>query len=147
MNEPAEDQLLVFVVHKHQATTLHYDFRLEIGGVMPSWAIPKGPTLDPHLKRLAMPTTDHTLEYRHFEGVLEEGQYGAGAVMVWDEGTYTPEREQVKGVLEEVTERAEAEAVMRQGLAAGMLKFRLYGHKLQGSFALIRTQGLGKKES
>ena len=147
MNESPENQPLVFVVHKHQATTLHYDFRLEIGGVMPSWAIPKGPTLDPQLKRLAMPTTDHTLEYRHFEGVLEEGQEGAGPVMVWDEGTYIPEREIAKGVLEAVHERAEAEVVMQQGLAAGQLKFRLEGHTLQGSFALVRTRGFGKKES
>ena len=146
MNEQQDNQRLVFVVHKHQATTLHYDFRLEIGGVMRTSAIPKGPTLDPRLKRLAMPTTDHALEYRHFEGVFEEGQYGAGPVMVWDEGTYTPEREKAKGVREVVTERAEAEAEMQQGLAAGMLKFRLYGQKLQGSFALIRTRGLGKKE-
>ncbi len=147
MSKQQENQRLVFVVHKHQATTLHYDFRLEIGGVMPSWAIPKGPTLDPHLKRLAMPTTDHTLEYRHFEGVLEEGQYGAGPVMVWDEGTYTPERETAKGMREEINDREAAEAALQQGIAAGMLKFRLYGHKLQGSFALIRTRGLGKKES
>src|SRR5260370_41323420 len=87
MKSTADNQKLVFVVQKHQATTLHYDFRLEIGGVMPSWAIPKGPTMDPHLKRRAMPTTDQTLEYRRFEGVLEEGQYGAGPVMVWDEET------------------------------------------------------------
>lgn len=140
MNEQPEQQRLVFVVHKHQATTLHYDFRLEIGGVMPSWAIPKGPTLDPHVKRLALPTTDHTLEYRHFEGVLEEGQYGVGPVMVWDEGTYVPERATAKGVREEVTERAAAEAELQKGLAAGMLKFRLYGSKLHGSFALIRPQ-------
>ena len=73
MFEQPESQRLVFVVHKHQATTLHYDFRREISGVMPSWAIPRGPTLDPHLKRLAMPTTDHALEYRHFEGVLPRG--------------------------------------------------------------------------
>ena len=111
--ETPENERLVFVVHKHQATTLHYDFRLEIGGVMRTSAIPKGPTLDPQLKRLAMPTTDHSLEYRHFEGVLEEGQDGAGPVMVWDEGTYTPEREMSKGVLEAVHERAEAEALMR----------------------------------
>lgn len=147
MNEQPENERLVFVVHKHQATTLHYDFRLEIGGVMPSWAIPKGPTLDPQLKRLALPTTDHTMEYRHFEGVLEEGQEGAGPVMVWDEGTYIPEREIGKGVLEAVHERAEAEAVMQKGLTAGQLKFRLSGHKLQGSFALVRTRGFGKKES
>lgn len=147
MSEQGESERLLFVVHKHKATTLHYDFRLEIGGVMPSWAIPKGPTLDPQLKRLAMPTTTHTLEYRHFEGVLDEGQEGAGPVMAWDEGTYTPQREIGKGVLEEVTERAEAEVVMQQGLAAGQLKFRLYGHKLQGSFALVRTRGFGKKES
>lgn len=131
MNETPETERLVFVVHKHRATTLHYDFRLEIGGVMPSWAIPKGPTLDPQLKRLAMPTTDHTLDYRHFEGVLEEGQEGAGPVMVWDEGTYIPEREIGKGVLEAVNERTEAEVVMQQGLAAGQLKFRLHGHKLR----------------
>ena len=147
MSEQLENQPLVFVVHKHQATTLHYDFRLEIGGVMPSWAIPNGPTLDPQLKRQASPTTDHQLSYRHFEGVLEECLEGAGPVMVWDEGTYTPQREIGKGVLEEVTERAEAEALMQQGLAAGQLKFRLEGQKLQGSFALVRTRGFGKKES
>src|SRR5215831_12348906 len=121
MHTNTSSERLVFVVQKHQATTLHYDFRLEIGGVMPSWAIPKGPTLDPHLKRLALPTTDHALDYRHFEGVLEEGQYGAGPVMVWDEGTYTPERETAKGVWEDITERAEAEAAMQVGLAAGTL--------------------------
>lgn len=144
-NNPLER--LVFVVQKHKATSLHYDFRLEVDGVMPSWAIPKGPSLDSSVKRLAMPTGDHPLEYRHFEGVIGEDQYGAGPVMVWDEGTYTPEREIRKGVRQEITDRKEAETAMREGLQAGDVKFHLYGKKLQGSFALVRTRGFGKKES
>lgn len=138
---------LVFVVHKHKATSLHYDFRLEIGKVMPSWSIPKGPTMDPEMKRLAMLTTDHTLEYRHFEGVIPEGSYGAGPVMLWDEGTYFPEIEIQKGVRQEIHERKKAEEVMQEGLKKGELKFRLFGKKLQGSFALIKTRGFGKKDS
>lgn len=141
------DERLVFVVQKHKATTLHYDFRLEVDGVMPSWAVPKGPSLDSSVKRLAMPTEDHPLEYRHFEGVIGEDQYGAGPVMVWDEGTYTPEREVSKGIWQEITNRDEAETAMREGLRAGNVKFRLYGKKLQGSFALVRTRGFGKKET
>jgi len=133
----------VFVVQKHLATALHYDFRLEIGGVMPSWAIPKGPTLDPGVKRLAMPTGPHDLEYRKFEGIIEKGNYGAGTVMVWDEGTYTPEVEVHKGVRALVKARGEAEETAEAGLRDGILKFTLYGKKLQGSFALIRTRGLG----
>jgi len=137
----------VFVVQKHRATTLHYDFRLEIGGVMASWAIPKGPTLDSGVKRLAMPVPDHPLEYRHFEGVLEEQQAGAGAVMIWDTGTYTAEHEVSKGVRRDVPDRAEAEAVMRKALEDGNVKFRLHGTKLRGSFALVRTRGFGGKVS
>jgi len=144
-NNPFER--LVFVVQKHKATTLHYDFRLEVDGVMPSWAIPKGPSLDSSVKRLAMPTEDHPLEYRHFEGVIGEDQYGAGPVMVWDEGTYTPEREVRKGVWQEITRRNEAEAAMREGLQVGNVKIRLYGKKLQGSFALVRIRSFGRQES
>jgi bifunctional non-homologous end joining protein LigD len=136
---------LVFVIHKHHATSLHYDFRLEIGGVMPSWSIPKGPTLDNTLKRLAMPTTDHQMEYRHFEGVIPEGSYGAGPVMIWDEGYYIPEIEVAKGVRKAIDERSEGEKVMREGLEKGEIKFILYGKKMHGSFALVKTKGWGPK--
>ena len=138
---------LDFVVQKHKATTLHYDFRLEVNGVMRSWVIPKGPSLDSSVKRLAMPTEDHPLEYRHFEGVIGEDQYGAGPVMIWEEGTYTPEREVRKGIWQEIMNRNEAETAMLEGLLAGNVKFRLYGKKLQGSFALIRIRGSNKQES
>lgn len=138
---------LVFVVHKHKATSLHYDFRLEIGGVMPSWAIPKGPTLDSDVKRLAMPTTDHTMEYRHFEGVIPQGSYGAGPVMIWDEGYYIPEVEISKGVRKGITDREEGEKVMREGMQKGEIKFILHGKKLKGSFALVKTRGWGPKNS
>ena len=114
---------------------------------MPSWAIPKGPTLDSSVKRLAVFTSDHPLSYRRFEGVISQGEYGAGSVIVWDEGTYTPEVERDEGIWEEITERSAAEEVMRKGLQEGRLLFRLYGTKLQGSFALIRVRGFRGKES
>lgn len=138
---------LVFVVQKHKATSLHYDFRLEISGVMPSWSIPKGPTLDSKVKRLAMVTGDHDLEYRHFEGVIPGGSYGQGTVMIWDEGKYWPEEELENGARREITNMPEAENAMAMGLAEGILKFRLYGKKLNGSFALVRTKGLKGKEA
>ncbi len=138
---------LLFVVHKHKATSLHYDFRIEIGGVMPSWSIPKGPTLDSGVKRLAMPTSDHDLEYRRFEGTIPGGRYGAGAVMIWDEGTYVPEIEVSRGVRQATRSRPEAERVAAEEKHAGNLKFILYGKKLKGSFALVRTAGLNGKES
>lgn len=148
MSRKREQGLFAFVVHKHKATSLHYDFRLEIDGVMPSWSVPRGPTLDPAVKRLAMPTGDHDLEYRHFEGVITEGNYGAGPVMIWDEGTFNPELEVGKGIRREVTDRTEAEEVARSGLRDGNLKFRLYGKKLRGSFALARTRGFsGAKDA
>ena len=138
---------LVFVVQKHKATALHYDFRLEIGNVMPSWSIPKGPTLDNTVRRLAMVTGDHELEYRHFEGIIPKGEYGAGVVMIWDEGTYRPEVEVEKGVRYEITEISKAQDVAAKSLKEGNLKFRLYGKKLQGSFALVRTKGLKAKDA
>jgi bifunctional non-homologous end joining protein LigD len=137
---------LKFVIQKHDTTRLHYDFRLEIGGTMPSWSIPKGPTLDPKQKRLAMETTDHDLEYRNFEGTIPEGRYGAGSVMIWDQGTYIPEKEISKGVRKEV-KGIKGEKVMEQGLKNGEIKFFLNGKKLQGSFALVKTKNFGPKNS
>lgn len=138
---------LVFVIHKHDATSLHYDLRLQIGKVMPSWAVPKGPSLDNSVKRLAMETTDHPMDYRKFEGVLPEGSYGAGPVMIWDEGEYQAEREIVKGVREIIKDNEEGNVVMKEGLRKGELKFHLNGKKLQGSFALVKTHGFGPKNS
>ena len=134
----------LFVIHKHKATQLHYDFRLEIGTVMPSWSIPKGPSLDPKLRRLAMVTTDHNIDYRNFEGIIEAG-YGAGTVMIWDEGTYNPEKMISKTERVEVFDKKEGEQVLKDGLKKGEIKFRLYGKKMQGSFALVKTRGFGGK--
>ncbi len=132
---------LAFVVQRHAATALHYDFRLEVDGVMPSWAIPKGPSLDNTVKRLAMQTEDHPLDYRHFEGVIPKGEYGAGPVMIWDEGWYLPEIEIEKGLRKEIIDKAEGEKVMREDLEKGEVKIFLYGKKLKGSFALVKTRG------
>jgi bifunctional non-homologous end joining protein LigD len=121
---------LRFVIQKHAASHLHYDFRLEFDGVLKSWAIPKGPSLDSSVKRLAMAVEDHPLDYRTFEGNIPAGNYGAGTVMIWDEGTYTV----ADGLSQVETERR-----MAMGLASGKLTFQLQGHKLQGEFALIRT--------
>ena len=136
-----------FVIHYHKTVRPHYDLRLEIGGAMPSWAIPKGPTLDPTVKRLAMETTEHSMEYRNFEGIIPEESYGAGPVMIWDEGTYEAEHEIEKGVREKVTAPQEAEHVMKHGLQGGEIKFMLHGKKLKGSFALVKTRGFGPKNA
>ncbi|WP_146620461.1 DNA polymerase ligase N-terminal domain-containing protein [Streptomyces sp. Amel2xB2] len=115
-----------FVVQIHDATTTHFDFRLEVDGVLKSWSVPKGPSADPREKRLAMPTEDHPLEYREFEGVIPSGEYGAGPVIVWDEGTYRPLSEDFAHALER-----------------GHATFWLDGGKLHGGWALTRFRGGG----
>src|SRR5438128_8886097 len=117
---------LEFVVQKHRATALHYDFRLEHEGAMLSWAIPKGPAPDPSIKRLAMMTEPHPMDYNAFEGVIPEGEYGGGTVMIWDRGTWEPEVADVSSV--------------SGALAKGDLKFTLHGKKLRGSWVLVRTR-------
>ncbi len=126
---------LLFVVQQHAARRLHFDFRLEAEGVLKSWAVPKGPSLDPADKRLAVPTEDHTFEYASFEGVIPEKQYGAGEVIVWDCGAYSPDEHGEYFF----HDRAEAERRVLSGLAKGKLGFFLRGAKLKGSFALVRT--------
>ena len=128
---------LRFVVQKHAASHLHYDFRLELNGVLKSWAVPKGPSTDPEVKRLAMMVEDHPFDYRNFEGIIPKGQYGGGAVIVWDEGTYEDTE------LHDKTKQ-EQEKHLRRGLHSGKLKFTLHGKKLKGTFALVRAQGRGE---
>jgi len=122
---------LVFVVQKHAASRLHYDFRLEMEGVLKSWAVPKGPSADPSVKRLAMMVEDHPFDYRDFEGTIPEGNYGAGTVIVWDEGTYEP--------IEEIEGKKAQDKYLLQQLKKGSLKFVLHGKKLKGEWALVRT--------
>ncbi|HEY9225342.1 MAG TPA: DNA polymerase ligase N-terminal domain-containing protein [Gemmatimonadaceae bacterium] len=121
-----------FVVQKHDATNLHFDFRLELDGVMKSWAVPKGPSYDPSQKRLAMQVEDHPMEYNSFEGTIPEGEYGAGTVMLWDTGTYEPEK---GGGVDE----------LRAGFERGDLKVRLHGKRLEGSWVLVKMRrGYGR---
>ncbi|RYY85300.1 MAG: DNA ligase D, partial [Chitinophagaceae bacterium] len=124
---------LRFVVQKHDASHLHYDFRLECNGVLLSWAVPKGPSLNPADRRLAMHVEDHPFDYRSFEGIIPEGNYGAGTVIVWDEGTYEP-------LGSEGSDRKEQQRIMRQMLASGNIKIVLKGEKLAGEFALHRMK-------
>jgi bifunctional non-homologous end joining protein LigD len=140
-SDDIDKERFVFVIQKHDATALHYDLRLEVDGAMPSWAVPKGPTLDPAFKRLAMQTEDHPMDYRHFEGIIPEGNYGAGPVIVWDEGYYLPEIETAPGVRQQIKDKKEGEKVMQAGLEKGEIKFFLDGKKLKGSFALVKTKG------
>ena len=126
---------LKFVVQKHAARGLHYDFRLEMDGVLKSWAVPKGPSLDTSQKRLAVLVEDHPLDYGSFEGIIGDGNYGAGQVIVWDTGVYSPDED---GQLS-FNDRDDAQERMRQGVEAGKLSFTLRGHKLRGSWTLVRT--------
>jgi len=128
---------LLFVVQQHSARRLHYDFRLECDGVLKSWAVPRGPSLDPAEKRLAVQTEDHPYDYASFEGVIPPGQYGAGEVIVWDCGVYSPD----EGGKTWFHDRARAEREVREGLEKGKLSILLRGEKLKGSFALVRTKG------
>jgi bifunctional non-homologous end joining protein LigD len=118
---------LRFVVQKHAASHLHFDFRLELDGVMKSWAVPKGPSYDPTVKRLAMQVEDHPIEYNEFEGTIPKGQYGGGTVMIWDRGTYE-------------AQSGDTEADVRDGYARGDLKIVMHGERMQGSWVLVRTR-------
>jgi bifunctional non-homologous end joining protein LigD len=133
----------VFCVQKHAASRLHYDFRLEVGGVLKSWAVPKGPSLDPADKRLAVMTEDHPLEYLEFEGTIPAGEYGGGTVLLWDLGWWEIDNDWAAKATarghryEPVTDPA-------TGLAKGELKILLHGHKLTGSWALVQMKGRGE---
>ncbi len=123
-----EEREPLFVIQKHAARSLHYDFRLEVAGVLKSWAVPKGPSTNPADKRLAVPTEDHPLEYADFEGVIPDGEYGAGTVLVWDTGTYRNLSGEKKDPLS-----------MDEALERGHVEIWLEGHKLTGGYALVRT--------
>jgi bifunctional non-homologous end joining protein LigD len=118
---------LRFVIQKHAASHLHYDLRLELDGVMKSWAVPKGPSYDPAIRRLAMQVEDHPIEYNTFEGTIPQGEYGGGTVMLWDRGTYEPEA-------------GGGEDAVRDGYAAGDLKILMHGKRMQGGWVLVRMK-------
>jgi bifunctional non-homologous end joining protein LigD len=123
---------LRFVVQKHAASHLHFDFRLELGGVMKSWAVPKGPSVVPGVRRLAMEVEDHPISYNTFEGTIPAGEYGGGTVMLWDRGSYGH------------TDGG-GEAALREGYEAGKLDITLHGERLEGAFTLVRTRGSGER--
>jgi bifunctional non-homologous end joining protein LigD len=125
---------LDFVIQKHAASHLHYDLRLELDGVMKSWAVPKGPAPDPTIKRLAMQVEDHPIEYNTFEGTIPQGEYGGGTVMLWDKGTYEPEK-------------GGGEDGVREGYKKGDLKIVFHGKRMKGSWVLVRTRGWGSSGS
>jgi bifunctional non-homologous end joining protein LigD len=151
---PAAEHL-IFTVQKHAASSLHYDFRLELGGVLKSWAVPKGPSLDPADKRLAVMTEDHPLEYAVFEGTIPEGEYGGGTVMLWDFGWWEPDLAWISEAAHKGRQGAPAMAGeaaaenppvdLEAALAKGELKLVLHGHKLSGSWALVQMKGRGER--
>jgi bifunctional non-homologous end joining protein LigD len=156
-SSPATDKP-IFAVQKHAASSLHYDFRLEMSGVLKSWAVPKGPSLDPADKRLAVRVEDHPLEYAAFEGTIPEGEYGGGTVMLWDFGWWEPDLAWIKAAAAKGHHPAEAAQEAASGaaapelaldpeaeLASGELKFILHGQKLSGSWALVQMKGRGAK--
>lgn len=118
-----------FVIQKHGASRLHYDFRIEVDGVLKSWAVPKGPSTDPRVKRLAVPTEDHELNYKEFEGTIPQGEYGAGTVMIWDRGTYRHLSEESDGEQKSIS----------ACLDDGELKIWLDGEKIRGGYVLVQT--------
>ena len=130
---------LHFVVQKHDATRLHYDFRLEMKGVLKSWAIPKGPSMNPEDRRLAMMVEDHPYDYKDFEGIIPPGNYGAGTVIIWDQGTYE--------TLDPVPTVKAAEKSLLAQLKSGSLKIRLFGKKLKGEFALVHIKNNNKGDN
>jgi bifunctional non-homologous end joining protein LigD len=132
----ATGKKLQFVVQKHDASRLHYDFRIELNGVLKSWAVPKGPSMNPAEKRLAMMVEDHPFDYKNFEGIIPEGNYGAGTVIIWDEGYYEP--------VEDVGDKKAQEKYLESALRKGSIKIRMFGAKLQGEFALVLTKGRGQ---
>src|SRR5688572_14225901 len=127
---------LRFVIQKHDARNLHYDFRLEMKGVLKSWAVPKGPSTDPSVKRLAMMVEDHPYDYRKFEGIIPKGQYGGGTVIIWDEGTYKP----AEGTFDDKTQM---EKNLLHQLHKGKIAFTLHGQKLKGDYALVKSSYQG----
>ena len=148
-SEPAGDSIErlsdrpLFCVQKHAASSLHYDFRLEIDGVLKSWAVPKGPSLDPADKRLAVQTEDHPLAYGDFEGVIPEGEYGAGSVVLWDIGWWEPDVSRMKKSAP--GDDSSHGPVPGEHLSTGELKFILHGEKLSGSWTIVQMKGRGEK--
>ncbi len=127
--QAAKPEEPIFVIHKHDASKLHYDFRIEVEGVLKSWVIPRGPSMNPRVKRLAIPVEDHPLEYAGFEGMIPEGEYGAGSVMVWDAGTYR-----------NLKVYHDHEQPVSEGARVGDINIWLNGRKLKGGFALVHIK-------